>query len=116
METNVNDGTPGAALSASGSGAAPTSFYHCFFLHKSGRIDKASIVEADSDQHALLRTLELVDPQSHCTAVEVWQGPRKVFPVARVHADIEHLKRVLLAVGPTIADDPLASQSRSVPH
>ena len=112
MEKISHDSTQGEALPAAlhAEAASSASLYRCFFLHKSGCIEKANIVEAESDADALFWASRLTDRQSH-TAIEIWQGPRKVFPVSRARGDIEELNRILSALGLMTADDPLASQS-----
>jgi hypothetical protein len=109
-ESIGHDSIPGAAPPAALQTEAATSFYRCFFLHKSGCIDKANIVEAECDADALFWASRLTDPQSH-TAIEIWQGARKVFPLSRARGDIEQLQRMLSVLGLLTADDPPASQS-----
>jgi hypothetical protein len=73
--------------------------YRCFFLNRAGRIEKAEVVAAESDDDALLATLKLLERQSRYAAIEVWEGARKVFPQAMDGADVERLKRALLSAG-----------------
>ena len=110
VETIGDDSTPEAPLPAALDTEAATSLYRCFFLHKSGCIDKANIVEAESDADALFWASRLTDRQSH-TAIEIWQGPRKVFPVSRARGNIEQLQQILSTLGLLTADDPLRSES-----
>ena len=79
--------------------------YRCFFLALSGRIEKAEIVEADTDEDALAAALTLVERQFKYANVEVWEGARKVFPHGRASADVEQIKRVLQSVGLRVFED-----------
>jgi hypothetical protein len=73
--------------------------YRAFFLNLAGRIEAVEIVEAESDNDALLKTVELAARQSRYSAVEVWEGARRLFPQVRGQADIRQLKRQLVAAG-----------------
>jgi hypothetical protein len=82
--------------------------YRCFFLNKAGHIEKADIVEAETDEDALAAALSLIERQSDYASVEVWEGARKVFPHARDRADVDQLRRMLLSVGLVCEDEPPA--------
>ena len=79
--------------------------YRCFFLNIAGRIEKAEIVQAETDEDALAVALRLVEAQSHYESIEMWEGARKVFPQTRDSADIEQLKRILLGAGLLVLKD-----------
>ncbi len=50
--------------------------------------------------------MTLVDRQSTYSAIEVWEGERKVFPRPRDRVDVDELKRLLLGVGVVVEDQP----------
>jgi hypothetical protein len=79
--------------------------YRCFFLNRAGRIEKAEIVQAESDEDALAAALSLIERQSNYANVELWQGARKVFPQGRASTDVEEIKRVLQSVGLRVFED-----------
>ena len=79
--------------------------YRCFFLNSAGRIEKAEIVEAETDEDALAAALSLIDRQSHYGSIELWEGARKVFPQARDRADVDQLRRMLLSIGLVVCED-----------
>lgn len=78
--------------------------YRCYFLDHAGGIEKAEIVESDSDEGALLAAVNLLDRQSACAAIEVWRGARKVFPKALDGVDVGQAKRLLLGAGVMVAE------------
>jgi hypothetical protein len=84
------------------------SSYRCFFLDKAGHIKKAQIVEGECEEDALLAAMKLVEPRAGISAIELWQGARKVFPRTCDHADIEDVMRFLRAAGLAISEDPPA--------
>jgi sugar phosphate isomerase/epimerase len=73
--------------------------YRCFFLNRAGRIEKAEIVEADTDADALAAAIILVEGQSDYASIELWEGSRKVFPQGRDARDLEEVKRALKSAG-----------------
>ena len=79
--------------------------YRCFFLNRAGRIEKAEIIQAETDEGALSVALRLVEAQWHYESIEVWEGARKVFPHTCHSADIEQLKRVLQSAGLRVFED-----------
>jgi hypothetical protein len=79
--------------------------YRCFFLNRAGRIEKAEIVQAETDEGALAAALRLVERQSDYKSIEVWEGARKVFPSAHDSPDVEQVKRVLLDAGWRVFED-----------
>ena len=80
--------------------------YRCFFLNRQGHIEKAEIVRADADEDALVAALKLIERQDRYSTIEVWEGARKVFPHSMDGADIDQLKRMLVAAGLVVTDDP----------
>lgn len=76
--------------------------YRCFLLNHAGRIEKAEIVESDSDKSAVLAATALLDKQYTYSSVEVWDGARKVSP-APDRVDLDQIKRAMPSVGIIIA-------------
>ena len=75
-----------------------------FFLNAACRIERAEIVEAERDEEAL--TAALIKRQSVYSAIEVWDGARKVFPQALDRREVDQLKRTLLRAGLVVVEEP----------
>ncbi len=79
--------------------------YRCYFLNPAGRIAAVEIVEADTDEDALIEAARRLNGQPHHRASEVWDCARRVFPPARDKVDVDKVGRVLRGVGLRVSDD-----------
>jgi hypothetical protein len=57
--------------------------YRCFFLNEDNCIKAAEIIEADAVGEAIDEALVMLRERPRYSAVEVWDGARKLYPTDR---------------------------------
>jgi hypothetical protein len=57
--------------------------YHCYFLNERGRTEADENIEAHALDEAVDRALALLRQQSKHKAVEIWEGPNRLYPARR---------------------------------
>ena len=57
--------------------------YRCYFLNERDRINGCEIIEARALDEAIDRALALLRQQPKHTAVEIWEGPNRLYPARR---------------------------------
>ena len=57
--------------------------YRCYFLNERDRIDGYENIEARALDEAVDRGLALLRQQPKHKAVEIWEGPNRIYPAKR---------------------------------
>ena len=57
--------------------------YRCYFLNERDRIEAYENIEADALQEAVDRALALLRQQPKHKAIEIWEGPNRLYPARR---------------------------------
>ena len=57
--------------------------YRCYFLNERHRIEAYENIEAHAVQEAVDRALALLRQQPKHKAIEIWDGPNRLFPARR---------------------------------
>jgi hypothetical protein len=57
--------------------------YRCYFLNERGRTEADENIEAHALDEAVDRALALLRQQSKHKAVEIWEGPNRLYPARR---------------------------------
>ena len=57
--------------------------YRCYFLNERDRIEAYENIEAHSLDKAMDRALALLRHQPKHTAIEIWEGPNRLYPARR---------------------------------
>jgi len=57
--------------------------YHCYFVNKQDRIAGYENIEAPALDEAVDRALALLRQQPEHKAIEIWEGPNRVYPARR---------------------------------
>jgi hypothetical protein len=57
--------------------------YRCYFLNEWGRTEADENIEAHALDEAVDRALALLRQQSKHKAVEIWEGPNRLYPARR---------------------------------
>lgn len=79
--------------------------YSCFLVNEAGDVQHAQIIEAETDEDALVKTVNFARRSSTSCTIKIWEGARKVFPQQRERIDIELIKRLFRKVGIVVFDD-----------
>ena len=57
--------------------------FRCYFLNERDRIEDYENIEADALQEAVDRALALLRQQPKHKAIEIWEGPHRLYPARR---------------------------------
>ena len=57
--------------------------YRCYFLNERDRIEAYENIEAHAVQEAVDRALALLRQQPKHKAIEIWEGPHRLYPARR---------------------------------
>jgi hypothetical protein len=60
--------------------------YRCYFLDERERVSADESIEADAPTDPIDRALAMLCARPHHRAVEVWQGARRLYPLALQYA------------------------------
>src|SRR5205814_8898339 len=65
------------------SGRAAVRVFRCYFLNKRDRIEAYENIEAHALDEAVNRALALLRQQRKHKAIEIWEGPHRLYPARR---------------------------------
>ena len=57
--------------------------YRCYFLNERGGIEAYENIEAHALDEAIDRALALLRQQPNHKAIEIWEGPNRLYPARR---------------------------------
>jgi hypothetical protein len=57
--------------------------YRCYFLNERDRIEAYENIEAHALDEAIDRALALLRQQPNHKAIEIWEGPNRLYPARR---------------------------------
>ena len=67
--------------------------YRCYFLSERDGINEYENIEAHSLDKAIDRALALLRQQPKHTAIEIWEGPNRLYPARRRRPERSRISR-----------------------
>jgi hypothetical protein len=57
--------------------------YRCYFINYEDEIGLSEIIDADNPTDAIDKALAMLNARRHYSAVEVWDGEKRLYPLVR---------------------------------